>query len=111
MTRKLLLILGCLFLLTAANAAAQCVDCRANSQGCLYCHDTTYNAAGLCRLVYNGAVCETYGDCTGWSGGNPCQTGEGQCIPFDQTTSAKPWLTNQWKLASVHVARKERRRT
>lgn len=111
MVRKLLLVLGCLVLFTAVNAAAQCMDCRSDSQGCLFCHDTVYNAAGLCRLVYNGQVCQTYGDCTGWAGDDPCRTGVGQCNPYDQTTSAKPWQTNEWKLASVSVMRKYRRRS
>ena len=109
MARRMSLLFVCLFVLIAGTAAAQCVNCRVDSNGCLYCHDTTYNAAGLCRLTNNGHACETYGDCTGWSGGDPCFTGVGQCLPFDQSTRVKPWQTNEWRLASVQVSRRDHR--
>ena len=108
MARKIALISGLLFFVIVAGPVfAQCKDCRVDWQGCLFCHDTTYNAAGLCQLVNNGHTCQMYGECTGWSGEDPCTTGVGQCLPFDQSTRLKPWTTNEWRLASVRVTRKD----
>jgi len=119
MLRRLPILFFLAALVISADAFAQCKLCGREGPPtyCARCDDTFYSAAGRCDFwdwqtqwgVYG--MCNEVGQCTGALGDDPCRNPEQywDCKPFQVTQ--RQWLSDEWRLASVQVVPRTKRRS
>lgn len=90
-------------LVSASDAAAQCMKCSFTSQGCASCVTTSFNSYYACSVVNNGYGCYLQYACDG-AAGEQCFIAcvEERVAVLDP---AVPKLRGEWQLVSVDVSR------
>jgi hypothetical protein len=119
MLRRFGLLAVLVMVFFAADLFAQCKQCGREGPPsyCARCDDTFHNAAGRCDFwdfenewgAYE--MCSEVGSCSGVMGEDPCKDPArlSECRPPQVTQ--RQWFNDEWRLASVHIVPRAKRRS